>query len=417
MPENTDVTVEHVTSVQRFIEIELDWDELYKSDPYSNIYLSSRFFASLVLRAQGKFRILLAWSNEKRCVGVFPLLLKTRWNKDKGCFYNELDMLGHVFDADYTGFLCDPGLEASVCEAFANEISRMSFARLTLSFFSGPASRLEQFQKAFGTAVFETSVLERKINSGETNNLICPYVDLPESFDRYLEQLSSNSRQKIRRLLRRLDADPDLRITRSRSETHEQDAAILSELWFLQYAERKGQKRAAKLAGQFKEVVGAGLANGLVYLAVLWRGRRPVAAQANYVDPVRGHTLFHVGARDETITDLPIGLMLQAHCIRWSIAQGFRRYDFTLGDETYKYSFGAVDREIACIEIATRSGMNATGRLDESARDDVAELIRRYASRERSDDARVAAGQALEVWPDLPEARGVEPLINQYQRT
>lgn len=408
--------VEIIDTATRFIEIELDWDELYRVDPSATVYLSSRFLASIVIRATGKFRILVAWSEDGRCVGAFPLFIKTRWSKAKKCLYNELDMLGHIFDADYTGILCDPAHEAAVCEAFAQEISAMSFGRLILSFFDAPASRLERFCAAFDPERFEASPCERKINDGQTNNLICPYVDLPDDFPAYLNGLSANARQKLRRLLRQLDSDPELHITRSRLETYQQDATLLSELWFLQYAEHKGQKRAAQLTAQFREVIAVGLASGLVYLAVLWRGGKPVAAQANYIDPVKGHALFHVGGRDDTVKDLPVGLTLQAHCIRWAIAQGLTRYDFTLGNEPYKYSFGAIDREIACMEITTRTGVNTSERLDESCREDVAELIKRYASRGRSADARTAAGQALEVWPDLKPAVEVEALIGEADR-
>lgn len=408
--------IETIESVQRVIEIETDWDELYKSDPTATIYLSSRFISSIVVRAAGKFRILVAWSEDKRCVGIFPLFLKTRWSKTENCLYNELDMLGHVFDADYTGILCDPKYESEVCEAFVRKISQMSFGRLILSFFSAPPSRLEKFCGAFDRELYETTTSGRKINEGQTNNLICPYVDLPGSFSAYLESLSANSRQKLRRLLRQLDTDPDLQITRSRPETYKQDATILSELWFLQYAENKGPKRAAKLTAQFREVITIGLASGLIYLAVLWRAGKPVAAQANYIDPVKRQALFHVGGRDETNRDLAVGLMLQAHCIRWSIANGFQRYDFTLGDEPYKYSFGAVDREIASVEVSTKTGVNRSGRLDESCHEDVAELIRRYAARGRRDDARVAARQALDVWPDLASAVDVEALIAKANR-
>ena len=403
--------IESVETVQRFIEIELEWDELYKTDKSANIYLSSRFMASIVIRAAGRFRILVAWSDDKRCIGIFPLLVQTRWSKTGNCLYNELDMLGHVFDADYTGLLCDPEYEEEVCKAFAHEISRMSFGRLILSFFAGPTSRLETLCGAFDPDIFETKLSERKINSGKTNNLICPYVDLPDGFSRYLDMLSANSRQKFRRLLRRFDDDPELKITRSKPETYKQDVAILSELWFLQYAERKGQKRAGKLAAQLREIISAGLVNGLIYLAILWYKGKPVAAQANYVDPVKRHALFHVGARDDTISDLPIGLLLQTHCIRWSIANGLKRYDFTLGDEPYKYSFGATNHEIASVEVVAKSGANISGRLDESCQKDVAELIRRYAKRGRREDARTAARQALAVWPDMSFAADIEALI------
>ncbi len=403
--------VEIVEDASRFIEIELDWDELYKTDPNANVYLSSRFIASIIVRAPGKFRILVAWSEEKKCIGILPLHLKTRWSKTESCLYNELDMLGRIFDADYTGILCDPRREAAVCEAFAREIMTMSFGRITLSFFCGPPKRLESFCAVFDTEQFDITLCERKINEGKTNNLICPCVDLPDDFSAYLDTLSPNARQKLRRLLRQVDGESDLRITRSRPETYPQDATLLSELWYLQYADHKGPKRAAQLMARFKEVITVGLANGLIHLVVLWRAGKPVAAQANYIDPVKRQALFHVSGRDEAVRDLPVGLMLHAHCIRWSIAQGLTRYDFTLGNEPYKYSFAAVDREIAFVDIATKTGVNTKGRLDDLCRDDAGEHIRRYAARGRREDARIAARQALEVWPSLAPAVNVETLI------
>jgi CelD/BcsL family acetyltransferase involved in cellulose biosynthesis len=144
-----------------------------------------------------------------------------------------------------------------------------------------------------------------------------------------------------------------------------------------------------------------GLASGMVYLAILWRDGKPIAAQANYLDRARRDVLFHVAGRDDSVRDISAGLMLQAHCIRWAIANGYRRYDFTIGDEPYKYSLGGVDREIASTEVFTRSGENLSGRLDDCCRDDVEKVIGAYAAKGRDDDARVAARQAALTWSDF----------------
>ncbi|MEM8767175.1 MAG: GNAT family N-acetyltransferase [Pseudomonadota bacterium] len=126
-----------------------------------------------------------------------------------------------------------------------------------------------------------------------------------------------------------------------------------------------------------------------------------MAAQANYIDRVRRETLFHVVGRDDSVRDLSVGLMLQAHCIRWAIANGLKRYDFTIGNEPYKYSLGGVDREIFSAEVFSRSGRNITDRLDERSRDEVLHLIRRYQDNGRIKAARTAVGQAVATWPDF----------------
>lgn len=392
--------IEIIDKIERLFQIELDWDELYKRDPHAHLYLSSDFLCSIAIRVAGKFRILIAWSDDNRCIGLLPLIVTTRWSKSEACLINTLDMLGHVFDSDYTGILCDPEFEESVCRAFAREVAGMDFARIILNYFSAPSSRLEAFTSAFDSNHFETKAIEQFINDGQTNNLICPHIELPTSFSDYLAGLSSNSRQKLRRLLRQLDTDPSLQVKKSRPETYNQDVSILSKLWYLRHAEQKGHKRATRLADLLKEAVMLGLANGMVYLAILWRDGKPIAAQANYIDKVRGQALFHVAGRDDSVRDLSVGLMLQGHCIRWSIANGLNSYDFTIGDEPYKYSLGGVDRKIHSSEVITKTGRNTNERLNDCCRDDALQLIRRHAAKGHQENASIAVQQVQQTWPD-----------------
>ncbi|MGD1955952.1 MAG: GNAT family N-acetyltransferase [Sphingomonadales bacterium] len=397
--------IEIIETVDRLFEIELEWDELYKTDPHAQIYLSCQFIGAVALRSGRKFRVMTAWTDDQRCLGILPLVVTTRWSKSNRCFYNVLDMLGHVFDADYTGILCDPAFETEVCLGFAREISRMPFARVVLNYVSGPETRLKTFTSAFDRAVFTCKNKEHFINNGQTNNLICPYIDLPDSFSDYLAGLSANSRQKLRRLMRQLDSDPSLKISRSRPETYAQDVTILSDLWYSKHAAQKGEQRATHLAALFKDVIMLGLATGIVYLTVLWRRDKPVAAQANYIDLVKRHSLFHVAGRDQTARDLSAGLMLQAHAIRWSIANGLKRYDFTIGDEAYKFSLGGIDRKITSAEVYAEKGTNWNDRLDDSCREEVFKVIKKFGKEGRSLDAQAAAKQASLTWPDLePDA-------------
>ena len=305
--------IEVIDSVQRLTEIEVVWDELYRCDPNAHFFLASDFIYAVAIRAAGKFRILTTWTDDDRLVGVLPLLVTTKWSKTQRCLVNVLDMLGHVFDADYTGILCDPDFEDPVCELFAAEVSGMAFRRIILNYYSGCSGRLTRFTRAFDPEIFDTKFNEHIINNGQTDNLVCPYVDLPDSFTDYLASLSTNSRQKLRRLLRQLDADTSLQVRKSRPETYPQDVAVLSKLWYLKHAQNKGHKRASQLAEAFKDVIMLGLANGTVYLAILYRDGKPIAAQANYLDRVKGQVLFHVGGRDDSVRDLSVGLMLQAH--------------------------------------------------------------------------------------------------------
>ena len=247
---------------------------------------------------------------------------------------------------------------------------------------------------------------------GQTNNLFCPQIELPTHFEDYLAGLSANSRQKLRRLLRQLDEEPALTIHKSRPETYTRDVTILSQLWYQKHVHQKGQKRATRLAELFKEVVMLGLAQGMVYLAILWKNGQPVAAQANYVDRVKRHVLFHVSGRDERVRDLSVGLMLQAHCIRWAIANGMQRFDFTIGNEPYKHSLGGIDRHIVSTEVSTLTGANVADILDEDCKEDVLTLIRRYEAAGNSESSRKAAAQAIQTWPELGDDSALRRLAS-----
>ncbi len=393
--------IEIIQQPERLFEIVLDWDELYRRDSHAHLYLSSDFLCAIAMRMASNFRVLVAWSDEGRCLGLLPLIVTTQWQKSQRRLVNVLDMLGHVFDADYTGMLCDPGNESAVARAFAGAVSAMSFERIVLNYFSAPKVRLDAFTSAFDTCLFGSQSNEHIINDGQTNNRICPYIDLPDNFDDYLAGLSANTRQKLKRLQRKFDTDPTLSIRKSRPETYTRDVTILSKLWYAKHVAHKGKQRAGRLAELFREVVMLGLANGIVYLAIVWRDDQPVAAQANFIDKTKRQALFHVAGRDDSVRDVSVGLMLHAHCIRWAIANGLTRYDFTIGDEPYKYSLGGQEREIFSAEVFTRSGENTTGMLDAQCRDDVVELIHRYAAEGRRDDAAIAARQAQETWPEL----------------
>ncbi|MEM6680668.1 MAG: GNAT family N-acetyltransferase [Pseudomonadota bacterium] len=409
--------IEAVETLDRLDEIALDWDELYQADPSAHFYLSSGFMMAVAKRSQGKFRILIAWSEHHRCIGVLPLVVSLRWSKQHACLYNVLDMLGHVFDADYTGILCDPELEGPVCRAFASAIADTSFGRLILNYFSGPAQRLDAFANAFDTKVFERKKNQHLINDGQTDNLICPFIDLPESFAAYLAALSANARQKLKRLLRRLDDERSLKITRAQPETYAQDVKILSQLWYQKHAARKGEKRAAELAALFQDVVMLGLAAGSVYLVILWQDDTPVAAQASYLDMVKRHMLFHVSGRDAAFRDISAGLALHAHSIRWAIANGMQRYDFTLGNEAYKYSLGGVDRHIYSAEIVTKTGINTGSTLDPSGQKDVLKIIRQFVRKGRTEDSQTVAQQALQTWPSLAPSGDVQSVIERARRS
>ncbi|MCP5001432.1 MAG: GNAT family N-acetyltransferase, partial [Hyphomicrobiales bacterium] len=165
------------------------------------------------------------------------------------------------------------------------------------------------------------------------------------------------------RFLRKVDAADEFQITHADSETVERDLDIMLRLWGRMWDAQKGdQSEDIKKVNRI--MLMQCFQRGALYLPVMWQGDRPLGAIAIVVDPVKRSYLFKMTGRDQSFKGPPPGFVLHAHAIRHAIANGFRKYDFLLGNEPYKYLFGSEDRRLHNLVISTKSGRNLTGALD-----------------------------------------------------
>jgi CelD/BcsL family acetyltransferase involved in cellulose biosynthesis len=101
----------------------------------------------------------------------------------------------------------------------------MNWARLNLDCIRISEPRLRLLLAHFPKANFQIDETGR-MNDNIDNNR-CPFAQLPGDWDAYLETLSANTRQKIRRLLRLLDTSGEYRTTYATSETIDRDLDTL----------------------------------------------------------------------------------------------------------------------------------------------------------------------------------------------
>ncbi|MGO7208040.1 GNAT family N-acetyltransferase, partial [Rhizobium ruizarguesonis] len=173
-------------------------------------------------------------------------------------------------------------------------------------------------------------------NSENIDNTICPIVPLPASFDDYLEQrMSSQTRQKLRRFLRKVEGDDLYRITMATAETINRDMDILFNLWRTKWSTRKGAERTERLIITTREMLMDSFNSGNLDVPVLWYGDQPLGALANIVDRQKKAILFYITGRDENWKTPSPGLILHGYCIRRAIEDGFKSYDFLRGNEPY----------------------------------------------------------------------------------
>jgi tetratricopeptide (TPR) repeat protein len=273
-----------------------------------------------------------------------------------------VNMAGN-FAADYTGILCSPGFDHRAIPAFARYLKQMNWGRLNLENIRISEPRHRLLLAHFPKAKFQIEEISRVSKVDGIDNALCPFAPLAADWEAYLSGLSANTRQKIRRLLKLIDAPGEYRITEATAETIDRDLDTLLRFWEIKWRPRKGDL-VDSLVRRSRRMLTTSFEAGLLFLPTFWHEERPVAALATLLDRRKRAFLFYMTGRDESFDGPSPGLTLHGYSIRHAIANGIVEYDFLRGNEPYKYSFGVKERQIKCVAISTRNGLNLGGRLD-----------------------------------------------------
>ena len=385
------------------MQLRANWDAVYEDDPEAQFFLSSTFMADWLQRLRGPWFILAAKLNRTAAAydAFFPLRLRTKERRTGG-FYNDINMAGN-YGADYTGFICRPEGEEQLIPGFARFMRQLNWTHCHLEWFRVSPRRLELFMAPFKARQFDADPVERINEKDNVNNCICPYAELPGDWERYLDSLSSNTRQKIRRFLRQVETSGDFRITLADEHTVDRDVKFLLSYWATKWAPRKGSRTAGIVRSNYATLMGAFKSNAL-FLPMLWKGDRPLGALASFIDYRKKSLLFYIAGRDETWNSPPSGLVLHAHSIRFAIENGFSTYDFLRGNEPYKYSFGAKDFHINCVRISTKNRRNLGDRLDQRCLPGVLKRAIEHHKDGKIPQAERGYRQILDVAPRHPKA-------------
>jgi len=349
--------VEIIDDWDSFCALQQDWEAVYDRDPEAHFFLSWGWLADFFRDNPSRWRVFAVRGKEPgtEYVGFFPAKYRAHWSKSTKCFQTEIEAGGRLGWSEYTGFLCDPAHEQKVMTALADRLAALPWVRLSVC-YEPSQRRADLFMNAFPRDRFRSRYKDYRINKGQTDNLVCPQISLPADYETYLADcLSSNTRQKIRRFTRKSIDSGELRITQTTTETFDQNADILLDQWQQKWSPLKGADKARSIANMYRRMLKTGLKLDALHLPVLWRGDVPLGALGSIADKNTKHLCFILAGRNETENDANAGLLLHSQSINWAIENGIEIYDFSHGDEAYKYSFGAHDRHVKYVSIRRRN--------------------------------------------------------------
>ena len=246
-------------------------------------------------------------------VAVYPLFRQ-------GSLWGAIRPMG-VGPSDYLKPVAAPEVRERAWQAFLERLGEER-SLVDLHQVPGPAAPLST----------QPAVAALHPGQGETNALVqasCLIVDLPETYDAYLERLSKSLRYDVRRLDRdakakvRDDVDP-ISAMRILFDLHEKR-------WRSRGLPGAFLGRTRKFQEEWAQI---GARAGLLRVSILeWDGRDVGAIYAMRMGMT---TYYYQAGFDPEAGSISPGTMLVAHALKGAIGEGSQRFDFCRGDEPYK---------------------------------------------------------------------------------
>ena len=392
--------IDVVDTEEGFDALRDNWDAIYRADPEANIFLSWQWLDAWLDTYISPWFVLAAKRSETDpdYVGLLPLRMQTHFDADHG-FSNEIVVAGANF-SDYTGILARPECEAEAIPALADYAMRkFNWARFSMENLLMSQQRRRLLLGGFGKARFTHAPIGYKYADDPVDHAICPMVNLPENWDDYLGTLSANNRQKIRRLLKKVDAAEGYRIAFSKPEDIEQNLTILLDFWTTKWGPKKGEDKAKEIARTNRLMLMRCAEDGMLLLPIFYHGDRAVALLAILVDDCKKSLSFLITGRDETYDEMPAGYLLHAHCIRHAIEHGYATYDFLRGNEPYKYLFAPQVRHLSAVALTTKSNRNLGGKPDPRGFFTMLDMTIKFEDEDKLASAELGYSQILKMEP------------------
>jgi CelD/BcsL family acetyltransferase involved in cellulose biosynthesis len=353
-------------------ELAPEWETVFRADPNATPFVSPGWGLAWMRHwgTEADPWIVTVRDDDGKLLGLAPLAIERR------AAIRVLKLIGKE-PGDYWDVLALPEhREAVACEV-AGEMARRGDEWDVFTFDGQP-------DEAATESVFSQQSL--RVRRREPTR--CPRITLPGDFDQYLSELPGSHRANVRKVIRRLDGG-DVTLHEVQ-EIERLDVAIprWHELHLRRWDAHRDPISPSHLTSSFRDFMLDATRVLLPQdLAAVWEfrmGEEVVGVYLNFLDA--NSFYWYLGGFEPRLSKLGIGKMSIAHGIRWSIATGRRYFDFTRGDESFKYYYGAVDRHIPSLVVGnaslrSRSAFAATG---------VSEQIRRTLRAARD----VAPGRA-----------------------
>jgi len=268
-------------------------------------------------------------------IGIAPWFVQTTSEGER-----VIRSIGCVDVTDYVDVIAEPERLSDVLEAFAAHLveQRTLFDRINLCNIPEKSPTLQVFPDILRQFGLDAELVFQEV---------CPVIELPDEWEKYLEALDKKQRHEIRRKIRRAEAEAgqlEWYIVGSNHELAHELECFLS-LMASSHPEKATFLRNPQNLAFFRKITPLAYEKGWLQLAFLVINGENSAAYLNF-DYNGCILVYNSGLLPEYNAHLSPGNVLLAYLIENAIINRRTVFDFLRGNEVYKYRMGAKDTQV-----------------------------------------------------------------------
>ena len=263
--------------------------------------------------------------------GIAPLLLRGA----------EASFIGSTDLCDYLDFVIVPGKEVDFFNILLDDLQGRGIRRLNLRPLRPNSTVLTYL---VGIARNRNYDVSRKVED------VSLELDLPPTWQEYLNTLTQKQRHEVNRKLRRLGEAGDVNYRVVEDSDSLLDSMDLFLRLFRESREDKAIFLTNRIESFFQSLVKATARSGLLRFGILELNASPVAV-VMYFDYNNSVFLYNNGY-DPKHSFLSVGLISKVLCLKDSVERGRSKFDFLKGAEEYKYRLGGKEITLYGCEIS-----------------------------------------------------------------
>ncbi|MCS6834703.1 MAG: GNAT family N-acetyltransferase [Anaerolineae bacterium] len=321
------------TNDAAFDRLRDEWNALvYRSQANSVFSLWEWHFHWWQSYQPGELHIVTFHDTDHQLVGLAPLFIEKHPE-----YGRVLRIIGSDDVTDYLDIIIDQKCIAAVQAAFVEYLvsAQDAFDMLELCNIRQDSPTYNHLPKLLEHCGFDVVTRQQEV---------CPIIQLPDSFEAYLDGLDSKQARELRRKLRIVDAQMGAVQWYIAGPEHniQVEAERFIDLMRQSHPEKATFLENDQHSAFFRAIMPAMYNLGCLQLNFLTVNEEAVAAYLNF--DYQGHILvYNSGLAPQRYANLSPGIVLLCYNIQHAIAQGRKTFDFLRGDENYKYRMGAKD--------------------------------------------------------------------------